>query len=117
MLGLTISASSGSFTLANLSHDRLGHIGKKSLNSLQLKGVFGKLNLGDFGSCERCVIGKQVKLLFTIGIHKSKQVLEYLHTDLWGLTAVCTLFGFKYFLLVIDDFSKKYWVFILKKQR
>ncbi|XP_022893834.1 uncharacterized protein LOC111408291 [Olea europaea var. sylvestris] len=51
------------------------------------KGVFGKHNLGDFGSCEHCILGKQAKLPFQSGIHKSKQGLEYLHADLWGLAS------------------------------
>lgn len=54
------------FTLAKLGHERLGYIGKKSSNSLQIKRDFGKLNLGDFGSYEQFLIGKQVKLHFQL---------------------------------------------------
>ncbi|XP_022897510.1 uncharacterized protein LOC111411188 [Olea europaea var. sylvestris] len=91
LLGLTASVLSEKFTLAKLWHERLGYIGKKGLDILQSKDVFRKHNLGDFGSCEHCILGKRAKLPFQSGIHKSKQRLEYLHADLWGPASISTL--------------------------
>ena len=49
-----------------------------------------------------------------VAIHKSKDVLEYVHSDLWGLARVSTHGGNKYFLSLIDDYSRKVWLYLLK---
>ncbi|XP_022895327.1 uncharacterized protein LOC111409515 [Olea europaea var. sylvestris] len=102
------------FNLAKLWHYRLGHIGEKGLKALQNKGIFGKSNIGNLTKCEQCLIGKQVKLPFPTSTHKSKQILEYLHADLWGPASTSTLSSYKYYLLIINDLSRKFWVFLLK---
>lgn len=63
---------------------------------------------------KQCLICKQVKLPFPTRTHKTKQILEYLHVDLWGPASVLTQSSFKNHLLSIDDFSRKIWVFLLK---
>lgn len=116
LLGLTAATLTDNFTFAKLWLERLGHIDKKSLKALQNKGILGNQNLDEIGICEKCVIGKQVKLPFLPQIHNSKQILEYLHADLWGPASVTALSSFKYYLLVIDDYSRKIWIFLLKSK-
>ncbi|KAG8498865.1 hypothetical protein CXB51_005704 [Gossypium anomalum] len=38
--------------------------------------------------CEHCVFGKQQRVQFTGGIHNMKGMLEYIHSDLWGLSRI-----------------------------
>jgi hypothetical protein len=36
------------------------------------------------------------------------------HADLWGPTKTASIGGGHYFLSIIDDYSRRLWVFILK---
>ncbi|KAG6480984.1 hypothetical protein ZIOFF_057575 [Zingiber officinale] len=42
-----------------------------------------------------------------------KKPLELLHADIYILITPCTLAGNKYFLLIVDDFTRWMWVFVL----
>lgn len=44
----------------------------------------------------------------------AKVCLEYLHIDLWGPSQVPSHGGNGYFLSIVDDFTRKGWVFLLK---
>ncbi|KAL5553358.1 hypothetical protein UlMin_040759 [Ulmus minor] len=44
---------------------------------------------------------------FKTGVHKTNGALEYIHADLWGPAKTQTQGGNKYFLSLIDDYSKK----------
>jgi len=64
--------------------------------------------------CKYCVFGKQCKQRFKTGNHNSKQILDYIHSDLWGPSPTVSYGGALYFLTFIDDFSRKFWVYMLK---
>ncbi|KAL2484415.1 gag pre-integrs domain-containing protein [Abeliophyllum distichum] len=95
-------------------HKRLAHVSNKGLSILSKNGVFGKDKVSDLHFCETCILGKLHKLHFNTGTHKSKGILDYIHSDLWGPSHVPTMGGSVYFLSIIDDFSRKVWVFLLK---
>ncbi|KAF8773182.1 Retrovirus-related Pol polyprotein like [Argiope bruennichi] len=63
-------------------------------------------------------IVKQLELHMKNVVYKrvTKSVLEKVHMDLWGPTPVNSLGGSKYFLSIIDDFSRKVDVFTLKNK-
>ena len=66
--------------------------------------------------CKYCVFGKQCKQRFKSGNHNSKQILDYIHSDLWGPSPTVSYGGALYFLTFINDFSQKVSVYILKKK-
>nr|GFA39164.1 retrovirus-related Pol polyprotein from transposon TNT 1-94 [Tanacetum cinerariifolium] len=41
-------------------------------------------------------------------------VIDYVHSDLWGLSQVESLRGKRYFLSIVDDYSRRVWVYILR---
>ena len=57
--------------------------------------------------CEECVIGKQTRVSFDEGKHDSKDVLEYVHSDVWGPAPVASLVGARYYISFFDDLSRK----------
>ena len=71
-------------------------------------------NINNIDFCQYCILGKQQRLAFKVAIHKSKDVLEYVHLDLWGPTRISTHGGKMYFLSLIDDYSRKVWLYLLK---
>jgi uncharacterized protein YigE (DUF2233 family) len=48
------------------------------------------------------------------GAMKASQLLEIVHTDVYGPMRITTHGGAQYFLILIDDFSRKIHVYLLK---
>ncbi|CAM8938448.1 unnamed protein product [Rhodiola kirilowii] len=94
-------------------HLRLGHMSQKGLECLNKQGILAE-KVTQLPFCEPCVLAKQHRLKFTIGVHSSKTILEYLHADLWGPESNETHGGNKYFLSIVDDYSRRVWTFLLK---
>ncbi|KAK9074195.1 hypothetical protein SSX86_006792 [Deinandra increscens subsp. villosa] len=96
----------------NLWHARLGHPSEQVLNvlktSLGLK--FSKADL----PCEVCHKAKQHRNPFPLSDHVSKQLGELVHLDVWGPYRVSSTEGFKYFLTIVDDYSRAVWIYLLK---
>jgi hypothetical protein len=59
-------------------------------------------------------MGKYAQRPFPPSEHRSKGVLELIHSDVCGPMSVESVSGFKYFVLFIDDYSKKTWIYFLK---
>jgi transposase InsO family protein len=67
--------------------------------------------------CSACQAGKQV------GVHRphknimtTNRPLELLHMDLFGLIAYICIDGSKYYLVIMDDYSRFTWVFFLQEK-
>lgn len=71
---------------------RLAHAGEKALYSFAhkvvLKDVFMKL---DF--CNHCVPGKQTCAKFGTSIHRTKDILDCVHTDVCGPSKTASIGG------------------------
>ncbi|KAJ0746343.1 putative RNA-directed DNA polymerase [Helianthus annuus] len=98
------------FVKANLWHSRLGHPSDQVL--AVLKDNFDVKSV-EHGPCDVCHRAKQIRVPFPISDHKTKSVGELIHLDLWGPYKVTSYEGFKYFLTVVDDFSRTVWCYLL----
>ncbi|KAL1192839.1 Retrovirus-related Pol polyprotein from transposon TNT 1-94 [Cardamine amara subsp. amara] len=97
-----------------LWHRRLGHMSMKNLMILVKRGIIDKRRIGEMDFYESCVMGKTKRLSFNIGKHNSGEALKYVHSDLWGSPSVTPrIYGKQYFLSIIDDYTRKVWVFFL----
>nr|GEV31252.1 putative ribonuclease H-like domain-containing protein [Tanacetum cinerariifolium] len=101
----------------NLWHRRLGHINFKTLNKQVkgnlVKGLPSKVFKNNH-TCVACTKGKQHKAFYkTKPASSVSQPLQRLQMDLFGPTFVKSLNKKKYYLVVIDDYSRFTWVFIL----
>lgn len=76
--------------------------------------VFGKDKLEVLDFCQPCAYGKCKRVKFTRSVHVTKEIMDYVHVDLWGPSRFASHGGGRYFLSIIDDFSRKQWVHILK---
>ena len=97
-----------------LWHLRLAHMSMKGLQELEKQGLLYGDKMGSLDFCENCVFGKAHRAKFPKGVHRSKHVLDYVHTDLWGPAQLSSLLGGKYFMTLIDDHLRKVWLYILK---
>ncbi|XP_076959476.1 putative mitochondrial protein AtMg00300 [Bidens hawaiensis] len=101
---------------AVLWHKRPGHISIQGLVELNKQQVLGKLRSCDIDLCENCVLSKHKRVSFSRGKHPTKGILDYAHSDLWGLAKHDSLGGAMYFLSIIDDYSRRVWLYILKNK-
>jgi transposase InsO family protein len=103
-----------------LWNHRLAHVRIKNLHKL-LKGehILGLTNVHFEKDrvCSACQAGKQV------GVHHPHKnimtmdrPLELLHIDLFGPIAYISIGGSKYYLVIVDDYSRFTWVFFLQEK-
>ncbi|WCJ43065.1 hypothetical protein M5689_023829 [Euphorbia peplus] len=104
---LNISCSAAVST--NLWHRRLGHASYEVLSHI---GVIGSISTSH--TCTICHAAKQHRLPFPLSSIKSTHRCELLHMDVWGPYSVDAISGGKYFLTIVDDFSRVTWIVLLK---
>jgi hypothetical protein len=66
--------------------------------------------------CEHCIYGKQNHVRFPSGATREKGILELIHSDVFGPVPVPSLGGSLYYVSFIDDFSRKTWLYFLRKK-
>ena len=104
-------ASNGKLIEEDLWHRRLFHISEKRLKILSEQGIIPKGALEKLYFYEHCVVGKSTRQSFQNADHNTKDIVDYIHSDLWGSSQTPSLNNFRYFLAFTDDYSRKTWVF------
>jgi hypothetical protein len=99
-----------------LWHMRLGHMSERGMTILSKRGLLCDQKTGSLDFCEHCVFGKQCRVKFSTGIHRTSGTVDYIHSDLWGPSQVPSKGGARNFVTFIEDFSRKVWVYFLKKK-
>lgn len=97
-----------------LLNRRLGHMSEKGMPILSKKVLHGGEATRKIKFCEACVKVKHRKVNFDTGQHTSKEILDFVHSDLWDPTQVKCQGGCSYFVMFIDDYSRKVWLYFLK---
>ncbi|XP_042065414.1 uncharacterized mitochondrial protein AtMg00300-like [Salvia splendens] len=83
-----------------LWHMRLGHPAEGSMKELIKKGLIPRDNSNKMDPCEQCILGKAKKALYPT------TPLGYIHSDLWGPSSINSIGGRRYYLSIIDDYTK-----------
>jgi hypothetical protein len=65
------------------------------------------------GVCRGCALGKNVKGSLSSDI-RSKGILDLIYSDVCGPMTVASLNVYLYYVLFIDDHSRKTWIYFLK---
>ncbi|XP_019261987.1 PREDICTED: uncharacterized protein LOC109239848 [Nicotiana attenuata] len=92
-----------------LWHVRLGHLPFQAMKYISSISFLPNLVC----SCDICSLARQSKLPFPISQIKSKGIFDLIHIDTWGPFLVPTYNGYKYFLMIVDDFSQGTWTYLL----
>ena len=66
--------------------------------------------------CAHCISGKHSRTSFLPSSYRALSVLELLHMDLCGPISPQTIGGKRYFILIVDDYSRCMWVALLKEK-
>ncbi|WJZ84553.1 hypothetical protein VitviT2T_004153 [Vitis vinifera] len=94
-----------------LWHRRLGHLSSSRLDFMAkhlLNFPFQSNN-----ACDVCALAKQRRLPFSVSSISSVRHFELIHCDIWGPYKIDSLSGAKYFLTIVDDYSRFTWVFFM----
>jgi hypothetical protein len=94
-------------------HRRLGHPGKAALQTLAKSSSIVCSKLDDDTLCHACQLGRHVRLPFTNSLSRASHIFDLIHCDVWT-SPIVSVSGFKYYLVIVDDYSHFLWTFPLK---
>ena len=99
-------------------HHRLAHLGKNGMHNLKKHDmVLGfdyseKKTQNNNTLCKGCIYGKISRLPFDTKYNiRSGNVLDLIHTDMWGPAKTSTIGGNRYFVTFIDNSSNYGWIY------
>ncbi|GKC00659.1 retrovirus-related pol polyprotein from transposon TNT 1-94, partial [Tanacetum coccineum] len=98
----------------NCGYSLDGHAVTGGTTGVGKAGAICQESLSKLNICKNYVLGKSHRVSFGVGRHTTQGVIDYVHTDLWGPSQVESLGGKRYFLSIVDDYSRRVWVYILK---
>ena len=81
-VGVAVSTSESIIETTRLWHMQLGHMSERGLTILSKRGFLDGQKIGKLDFCEHCVFGKQCKVKFNTGVHRTKGTLNYIHSNL-----------------------------------
>jgi hypothetical protein len=102
-----------------LWHRRMGHIHFDNLVKVSKREAvreIPQITKPTNTLCKHCQQGKQTKTRFKSKEYSTTRPLEIVHTDLVGPTTTKGLKGEKYFMLLVDDYTRMTAVFFLKNK-
>jgi len=97
-----------------LWHFRLGHVSHKRL--AYMSQLYPTLTFDHNATCDICHFAKQKKLPFTSSLSVASSKFELLHFDIWGPLSVTSVHNHRYFLTILDDYSRFVWIVLLKSK-
>jgi hypothetical protein len=97
-----------------LWHRRYAHINYQALPFLKrmVEGI-RELQSTHEGICKGCALGKNIKKSFPSSNNRSKEILDLIHSDVCGQMPVNSLGGYSYYVIFIDDYSRKTWLYLI----
>jgi transposase InsO family protein len=102
-------------TDVDLWHHRLGHPGQDAMSTLQRLSLIRCNKARRTTVCKACQLGKHVRLPFSSSTSMSRAKFDLIHCDLCT-SLVISASGFRYYLVIIDDYSHYYWTFPLRNK-
>ena len=97
-------------------HDRLGHPHCGILLNILNKYGLSKTHKTLQYVCDAYSLAKSHKLPFSQSTYKSTRPLALIHSDVCGPAPITSLFGYSYYVIFVDDYSKYIWLFPMKKK-
>ncbi|XP_075088478.1 uncharacterized protein LOC142170460 [Nicotiana tabacum] len=97
-----------------LWHNRLGYVPFVKMKSIYTIPVAFS-NKQPF-LCSICPMARQTRLPFPQRTSNTKQIFDLLHIDIWGPYHTPTHNNYKYFLTMVDDYSRTTWTHLLSSK-
>jgi hypothetical protein len=94
-------------------HRRLGHPGRDVLAQLSRSTDAPCTKAPAEHLCHACQLGRHGRLPFSSSSSHAAHAFDLIHCDLWT-SHVLSMSGYKYYLVIVDDFSHYSWTFPLR---
>lgn len=99
-----------------LWHRRFGHLNYHSLPSFpDMVTGMPPIKLIHDRVCKGCALGKNVRKPYSSSSRRSKGILDLIHFDMCGPMSAPSFGGCLYYVIFIDDFSCKTWIYFMKE--
>ena len=90
-------------------HFRLGHLSFDKMRLIDLPCNNQKTNT----VCSVCPKARLHRQSFPLSNTRATRIFEFVHVDIWGAYRCSTYDGYKYFLTIVDDYSRATWVHLM----
>jgi hypothetical protein len=101
-------------TDANIWHSHLCHLNFGSMSRLSSLNLISKFSIVKGSKYQSCVQSKQPRKPHKAAKERRLAPLELIHSDIYEMNGVLTEDGQRFFMTVIDDASRYYYVYLLK---
>jgi hypothetical protein len=108
-----IAAVFAATTSTTTWHRRLGHPGRDAFLQLTRSATIPCTRSPEEHLCHACQLGRHVRLPFSSSSSHATHVFDLVNCDLWT-SPITSMSGYKYYLVVLDDFSHYVWTFPLR---
>ncbi|GJU85880.1 ribonuclease H-like domain-containing protein [Tanacetum coccineum] len=109
----TIGKSSAiCFVSKSMWHTRLDHPSNQAVDMLQQDLNFTKDS--HVSPCDIYHKAMQTREPFPFSDHQTTDIGELIHLDMWGPYKVVSKDGFRYFLTIMDDYTRADWIYLIK---
>ncbi|KAJ9541133.1 hypothetical protein OSB04_027639 [Centaurea solstitialis] len=98
---------------APLWHNRLGHPGANILDFLSRHAIIDCNKTSNSFVCPLCQLANSKRLPFSESNSITFAPFDLIHCDLWT-SPVLSNYGYKYYMVLIDNFSQYVWIYPLK---
>jgi hypothetical protein len=110
-----IYSTSSSGDLCEIWHRRMAHLHHGSLRVLrEMVTRVPYFSSERHELCKGCTLGKYTKTSFSSSDSRAAGILDLIHSDVCGPMSSASLTGSLYYVVFIDDFSQKSWIFFMK---
>jgi hypothetical protein len=99
---------------SSIWHCRLGHLSDARLKLLSQQN--SQISFESNKCCLTCPLAKQHQLAFPISHSISAHPFELVHCDIWGPYSTASLTVAKYFLTIVDDFTRFTWIHLMNNK-
>ena len=94
----------------------MGHLHHRALKILgEIATELPPCSVDHHEVCKGCTLGKYRKTSYPNKDDRAKDILELIHSNVCGPFS-SSLRGFKYYVIFIDDHSRKTWIFFMKNK-
>ena len=93
-------------------HLRLGHPSFSHFKFLADQLHINNASLSH--NCSICPLAKQTRLSFPRSSITTHSTFDLLHCDVWGPHKIPIHYGLRFFLTVVDDFTRRTWIFLMQ---
>lgn len=100
---------------ATIWHFRLGHLSSHIHKCISSYFPFVTFN-DNHKPCNTCHLAKQRNLPFAHSTTKSVAIFDLIHADIWGPLSTPSISGHKYFLTLVDDYSRFTWTIFMRNK-